>query len=171
MRKRFCTLLLVAAIIAGFPLFGADFTHFTTHDLIGRTVDQSVFSDKKLTMVSIWATSCGYCRMEMPSMEALRKAYPDLQVVGILTDVLSRNGKLLMNQVSVAQKILKQTGLQETTLLPESAFARTALDELVGVPTKYYVDRNGVIVYGPIAGMETKEAMEKTIVSLLAKLS
>lgn len=167
MRRR--SLFLVACIVAMLSmtsLFGGDFTVFSAHDLSGRVVDQSVFADKKLTMVTVWATYCGYCREEMPSIAELQEEYPDMQVVGIVTDILSRNGKLLMGQVALAEKILKQTGLVETTFLPETSIMR-AIGNIQGVPTKFYVDRSGNVVLGPIVGYQSKDEIQRDIVSLL----
>ena len=39
---------------------------FTTQDLAGSAVDQSIFTGHRLTMVNVWATYCGYCLKEMP---------------------------------------------------------------------------------------------------------
>ncbi|MCH3920953.1 MAG: TlpA family protein disulfide reductase [Sphaerochaeta sp.] len=169
MRTRSVVLsLLLVFLLSVVPVFGADFTSFSGHDLSGRAVDQSLFANRKLTMVTVWATYCGYCREEMPSIAELQRAYPDLQVVGVVTDVLARNGKLLMGQVSLAQRILKQTGLEEVTLQPETS-VMNAVGSLQGVPTKFYVDGTGKVIAGPIIGYQDKASMERDIIALLEK--
>ena len=60
---------------------------FTATDLDGNHVDQSIFTGRKLTMINIWATFCGPCLGEMPTLGVLHQEYQDrgFQVVGIVT--------------------------------------------------------------------------------------
>ena len=45
---------------------------FSTTDLEGNAVDQSMLADYDLTMVNVWATYCGPCISEMPDLGGAR---------------------------------------------------------------------------------------------------
>ena len=64
-------------------------SRFSTTDIDGNAVDESVLKGKKLTMVNVWTTFCGYCIMEMPGISELDEEYADkgFQVIGIVKDV------------------------------------------------------------------------------------
>ena len=57
-------------------------SRFTATDLEGVEVDQSIFSDYKLTMVNVWATFCTPCINEMPDLGELAAEYSDQGVPG-----------------------------------------------------------------------------------------
>mgnify|MGYP000885189012 CR=1 FL=1 len=62
---------------------------FSTDDIDGNHVDESIFSEARLTMVNIWATWCGPCIAEIPHIGELAKdefADMNIQVMGIVSD-------------------------------------------------------------------------------------
>lgn len=48
---------------------------FTTTDLEGNSIDQTIFADYPLTMVNVWATFCTPCLNEMPDLGELAAEY------------------------------------------------------------------------------------------------
>ena len=71
-------------------------SRFTATDLEGVEVDQSIFSDYKLTMVNVWATFCTPCINEMPDLGELAAEYSDqgVRIVGLVLDTLDSDGSI-----------------------------------------------------------------------------
>lgn len=91
------------------PVFGET---FTSEDLEGNAVDQTIFEGHDLTMVNIWATFCGPCLDEMPDLGELNTQYADqnFQIVGIVVDVLNQDLTYNEEQVALAKEVVEKTG-------------------------------------------------------------
>ena len=77
---------------------------FSTTDLEGNAVDQSILEDYDLTMVNVWATYCTPCLQEMPDLGELASEYEDkgVQILGLVSDVLNSDGTISSSTGSVA---------------------------------------------------------------------
>lgn len=117
---------------------------FSTTDLDGNSVDQSVFADHKLTMVNIWATFCGPCISEMPELGELASEYADkgMRVVGLVTDVMDSEGALDEAQLQLARDIVSETGADYLHIVPGEGLYGL-LSQVSGVPTTLFVDSQG----------------------------
>ena len=113
---------------------------FTTTDIDGNTVDESIFSDYKLTMVNIWGTFCGPCINEMPELGELNAEYHDkgVQVVGIVIDVLNADGSVSASQVDLAQEIVSETEADYLHLLPSEGSINDKLRQVTAVPETFF---------------------------------
>lgn len=58
---------------------------FSLSDLDGRTVSLADLRGKTVVL-NFWATWCGPCRMEAPTLTAFAKSHPDVPVLGIAVD-------------------------------------------------------------------------------------
>lgn len=54
-----------------------EFASFTSMDLDGNEVNQSIISEADLTILNIWGTFCGPCISEMPDLGELADEYAD----------------------------------------------------------------------------------------------
>ena len=117
---------------------------FSTTDLEGNTVDQSILEDYKLTLVNVWATFCKPCLNEMPDLGELAKEYEEkgVQFVGLVSDVLNSDGSISESQVTTAQDIVTETGADYLHLLP-SEDLMGLLSQIYAVPTTFFVDSEG----------------------------
>jgi thiol-disulfide isomerase/thioredoxin len=167
MRRR--VLLVLVLVACSVPLlFAESLAPFTATDLEGNVVTSSVFEEKPLTMVFVWATYCGYCKQEMPSLVKMQKLYGGkFQIIGIVTDALNSNGSVSASQVKSAQNILKKYGFDVLTLLPSPSLEEKLLNGIAGVPVAWFVDSEGEMLTGPIYGMQSERALKKTITGLL----
>lgn len=121
---------------------------FTTTDLDGNEVTESIFSGYDLTVINVWGTFCGPCIGEMPELAQWHKELPEnVQLIGLVSDV-NEGG-----DVSAAQKILSDTGVQFVNLLSSNSLI-PLLSMSQYVPTTYFVDSEGKMVGDPIVGAD-----------------
>ena len=135
---------------------------FSTTDLEGNAVDQSILEDYDLTTVNVWATYCTPCLQEMPDLGELASEYEDkgVQILGLVSDVLNSDGTISDSQVETAQEIVEETGASYQHLLP-SADLLGLLSQIYGVPTTFFVDSAGNQVgYAYVTAMEREQFVE-----------
>ncbi|MEZ2722277.1 TlpA family protein disulfide reductase [Paenalcaligenes hominis] len=68
-------------------------------DLTGQSISLESYQGKALVL-NFWATWCPPCVKEMPELEALSQAHPDVQFVGLAIDT-QRNVKRFLEKVPV----------------------------------------------------------------------
>ena len=136
---------------------GADVS-FETTDLEGNPVNSSqLFAQNKVTMINIWATTCGPCIEEMPELEKMNKEFQKKggAIVGLVDDVPVDNNAYLKE----AQAIVKDTGVTYVNLRAWDGYEDVLSS--VGTPTTYFVDSQGKLIGEPILGARTNEYKEK----------
>ena len=160
-------LMLAACAPAG---DGADMGALDALDLTGERVDASIFKEHKLTMVNIWATYCSPCISEMPALGELNDAYAGqgFQVVGIVTDVLNRDGSISMGQLQQARQIISTTGADYRHLLPSESLDAAKLNAVSAVPETFFVNQAGRQVGPTYVGARDKAAWQAIIEEMLA---
>lgn len=145
---------------------------FRTTDINGRTVDESIFSDSKVTMINVWATYCGPCLREMPDLGELSAEYKDkgVQVVGIVLDTQRQAGEIDADQVVKARELVEQTGADYAHLLPSKELIEAGLNSIYSVPTTLFVDSNGDAIGSGYMGAQDKEGWATIIEEKLAEV-
>lgn len=135
-----------------------EFASFTSIDLEGNTVDQTLIAKAELTVLNIWGTFCGPCIQEMPDLGELAEEYDGtgVQIVGIPVDVYDEKG------ISTAQTIIDQTGADYVHLLPTQDLYDICLNNVSAVPMTLFVDQNGTIV-DTVVGSRSKEKWKQLI--------
>ena len=116
--------------------------YFTTVAINGdhATYDNSMFAGAELTMINIWATTCGPCIQELPHIQNLAEAYESrgVQIVTALGDS-EQSGA-----IGEALKYINEIGFNLPVLRNTASFS--AQFPAAAYPTTYFVDRNGNIV-------------------------
>ena len=150
---------------------GGVLSAFSTTDLDGNPVDQSVLAAYDLTMVNVWATFCGPCINEMPDLGALASEYAEqgVQIIGLVSDATDADGSISDSQVETAREIVAETGANYLHLLPSSDL-NGVLGQIYAVPTTFFVDSEGKQVGDAIVSAQSKEQWVKTIDSMLAEV-
>jgi thiol-disulfide isomerase/thioredoxin len=83
------------------------FPSFTTQDLSGNTVDNSIFAKADLTVLNLWGTTCAPCITEMPELQEWNENMPEnVQLVGLVLDAAVGDADAL----ETAQMICEATG-------------------------------------------------------------
>ncbi len=127
-----------------------DTLKFSAVDLEGNMVTENIFSDADITVVNFWATFCGPCINEMPELEEWSETMPDnVQIIGVISDVSSEDS----DEYALAKEIADKTGVTYVNLAAEKEFD-AILRKIVGVPTTYFVNRDGEFVGSPIVGAD-----------------
>lgn len=136
------------------------FPKFEMQNVEGKKITQSIFGDAKVTMINIWATTCGPCIQEMPELQSLYQDYQSkgLNVVGIVAD-----GEENLEDLKV---ILEKKGVKFTNLLANDSIKDYML-KITGTPTTVFVDKEGNFMGDPILGSRSKVEYEKVIKELL----
>lgn len=143
---------------------------FTTVDLDGNEVDESVFEDYEITMINIWATFCGPCINEMPDLQRISESYAQkgVQIIGIVCDV-SQNADGIYNEAYLqqAKSIVEATGVKYISLLPSLSLNSAKLNEVTSVPETFFVDKNGNQIGKSYIGSKNYDDWAKIIDELL----
>ena len=134
-----------------FKVYGK-FAEFTTNDIDGNEVTESIFANKDLTVVNIWGTFCGPCINEMPELGAWEKELPDnVQIVGLIVDISSTDDE---TQIAAAKQITEKADVGFVNLIGGNGAFDELIGSIVGVPTTIFVDKSGNIVGEIIVGAD-----------------
>jgi thiol-disulfide isomerase/thioredoxin len=110
--------------------------NFSTTLVNGNTISLKDLAGKVI-FLNFWATWCGPCRMEMPSMEALYRRFKDQGFEILAVDVQE-------NQKDVAA-FMNELGLSFPAALDAKGDI-AAIYAIEAFPTTYIIDRNGRII-------------------------
>ncbi len=130
---------------------GTPAPEFAVADLDGDIVR---LSDHRghVVMVSIWATWCGPCRYEMPSMERLYNEFADegLEILAVSIDAEAGTFDLFGRPGGDIQAFADSLGLT-FPLLHDPSGGIQQVYQTTGVPETFLVGRDGII-YKKVAG-------------------
>jgi peroxiredoxin len=119
---------------------GADAPGFSAVRVAGGAPGMRTLSDYrgKVILLNVWATWCGPCRAEMPSIQALHQAYAarGLAVVAVSVD---QEG-----QEAAIADFGKEYGL-DFELLHDAVGAIQQIYQTAGVPESFVIARDGTI--------------------------
>jgi peroxiredoxin len=140
---------------------------FSALTLDGRTVSLADFRGQKKVVVTFWASWCGPCRMEMPSLiQFYKRNHSDASDFEILAVSIDEDPKAAAN-FATAMK------LNFPVLLDSSKSVANAYG-VEGIPTMFVIDKAGKVIYGHAgfdATMEFRLANELGIKPKSAEVS
>jgi peroxiredoxin len=116
---------------------------FTLPSLQGQDVKLSDLRGKAV-LVNFWAVWCGYCRVEMPDLQAAFEAYGDNELVVLGIDV--------QESAQVVEPFVEQLGITFPILLDQKGEVTIAYN-VRGLPTSVFIDPQGIIRFvhlGPL---------------------
>jgi peroxiredoxin len=131
---------------------------FSLQDLSGKKVGLKQFREK-IIFLNFWATWCGPCKEEMPSLEALHHQFKEKNFV-LLTVSVDYEG------VKPVQEFINKHRYSFPVLLDPKCEALD-LFEVKGIPTTFIIDKKGRMVGRAIGPRDWKSP---EIVSLINTL-
>jgi thiol-disulfide isomerase/thioredoxin len=133
---------------------------FTLKDMNGVDVKLAAFKGKPIVL-NFWATWCGPCRAEIPSLVELQKQYgdegQDVVILGISVDDPVEKLKPYASQMKMNYPVLVGNGRDDV---------QDAFGPLWGIPVTVFIDRDGRIAKKH-SGIASKEQFEQEIKALL----
>ena len=133
---------------------------FTLKDMNGVDVKLASFKGKPI-VVNFWATWCGPCRAEIPSLVELNTQYSaegkDVVILGISVDDPIEKLKPYATQMKMNYPVLVGNGRDDV---------QDAFGPLWGIPVTVFIDREGRIAKKH-SGIASKEQFEQEIKALL----
>jgi thiol-disulfide isomerase/thioredoxin len=134
--------------------------NFTLKDMNGVDVKLANFKGKPIVL-NFWATWCGPCRAEIPSLVELQKQYgdagKDVVILGVSVDDPVEKLKPYASQMKMNYPVLVGNGREDV---------QDAFGPLWGIPVTVFIGRDGNIAKKH-SGIATKEQFEQEIKALL----
>ena len=131
--------------------------HFTLKDMNGADVNLASFKGR-IVLINFWATWCGPCRAEIPSLVELQEKYKDhLTILGVSIDDKADKLRPYAAEFKMNYPVLVGDGHQDM---------QDAFGPLYGIPVSVIVGRDGRIALKH-SGIATKEQFEREIKALL----
>jgi thiol-disulfide isomerase/thioredoxin len=131
--------------------------HFTLKDMNGADVQLASFKGKVI-LLNFWATWCGPCKAEIPSLVELQEQYgKDLVVLGFSVDDPVEKMRPYAEQYKINYPLLVGNGREDV---------QDAFGPLFGIPVSVIIGRDGKIAKKH-SGIATKAQIEREIKRLL----
>jgi len=126
-------------------------------DVDGKPVDLGEFKGK-VVILDFWATWCPPCRTEIPGYIVLQRKYAadGLVVIGVSVDT---------DGPAPVKKFMKEFGINYTIVMADDDI-QNAYGPLLGYPTTFIIDRDGVIRDKKLGRMPAAD-FEKMVLAVL----
>jgi cytochrome c biogenesis protein CcmG/thiol:disulfide interchange protein DsbE len=151
------SITLTASASGPAPRVGREAPDFRVQTLDGQEVQLSDFRGRPV-WINFWATWCPPCRAESPDIEAV---YKEKQDEGLVILALS-----IGEDAGTVSGYAERTDVTFTIGLDQGTDI-AATYRIVGIPTHYFVDSDGILRDWRIGSM-SKETMEKKVDAILS---
>ncbi len=126
---------------------------FQLQDLDGNTVSLSELRGSPV-IINFWYTRCGWCVVEMPHLQAV---YEEHSAKGLVLLAIDWGEPL-----SVVSQFKQDNNLTFTMLL-DSDKAVSLKYDVIGYPTTYFIDKDGIIRAKKLGAFLSKEELEEEL--------
>ena len=139
---------------------GSEAPNFTVTNLAGEDVNLTDYVGSKVVLVNVWATWCGPCLVEMPSMQRLYQAMDgeDFEILAVSIDAPAGQFDLFGRAGGDLEGFSKELGLTFPILHNPSGDIQQ-LYQTTGVPESFVIGKDGLI-YKKVAGETEWDATE-----------
>jgi peroxiredoxin len=133
---------------------------FSLKDLNGRKVEIRQYKGR-IVFLNFWATWCGPCKEEMPSLEVLHQQFAGENFV-LLTISVDYEG------LKPVQGFVSKNRYTFPVLLDPNG-ETLDLFEVKGIPTTFIIDRNGMVIGRAIGPRDWKSPEVFSLINLLVE--
>jgi len=130
---------------------------FQLQDVDGKSVALGNLQDKPL-LLNFWATWCPPCRSEMPYIQQVYDEWSDKGLVVLAINVGESSAKV--------KEFMQSYGLSFPVLL-DTKEKVTQIYNIGGIPTTFFIDRDGIIQVKIIGAFPSKAAIEKDLSKII----
>jgi thiol-disulfide isomerase/thioredoxin len=158
MKKLLFQIMVVVMVVPflGAYTVGRDAIDFTARDINGKTVKLSDHYDKVI-LLDFWATWCGPCRREIPSLVDIRKTFKDKNFVMISVDGFERRSE------AEAIEFVKENNMDWIHIIDSNTgYAISQLYMVRGIPAVFVI-QDGKIVAQDLRGDDLKAKLRELL--------
>jgi peroxiredoxin len=141
------------------PQIGFTAPDFTLETLDGKSITLSDLRGQ-VVLINLWASWCPPCRAEMPAIDAVYRKYRDAGFVVLAVNTTYQDTE------SDARAFVQKLGLTFPILFDRDG-ATSRRYNLQGLPTSYFVGRDGVIRDIVIGGPMSETTIASKVEELL----
>ena len=126
---------------------------FKLKDLEGKDVSSDIFNENKMTIVTIWQSTCGACMGELEALNVIYDEYKDkeVNVIGISVDNVETMGD------DGVKKVAEILELKFINIIADNEYLMELANYVQGTPTAFIVGEDGEILMEPRVGSLGKE--------------
>ena len=139
------------------PQVGSLAPDFNLPNLDGDYTSLNSYRGKPV-LLNFWATWCGPCRMEMPFLQEIYDEWTDKGLV-LLTVNLGES-------TNVARNFMQENGFTMPVLLDSSRVLLNSY-QITGIPTTFFIDKDGIVREGRIGSFPSKETIEQSLTKIM----
>jgi len=130
---------------------------FQLQNLDGQTVSLSNLRNKPV-LINFWATWCPPCRGEMPYIQEIYEEWTDKGLVLLAINIGESSSK--------AEELMQSQNLSFTVLLDtKQAIAQNY--NITGIPTTFFIDKDGIIQDKVIGAFQNKTQIEDKLSKIM----
>ena len=118
----------------------------------------------KIVVINIWATWCPPCRAETPALEKSYEQYKDSGVVILGVDLTSQDS------LSDVKAFIQEFSLTYPILLDRDGKVSNTLYQIKGLPSTFFVNREGIIRTVVVGGPMSETFIRSKIEALLKEV-
>ena len=143
------------------------FTPFSSTDLYGQEIDDSLLYENQLTLVHIFPSWAEPAIEEIPVLLELEQEFADkgFAVLGVLYDGIDLTTyEQDPSAIEAGQQVCAQQGVDYPVVIPDESIAKNILAHLQHAPTSLLVNGRGQVVairYGAFTLEEWRETIEE----------
>lgn len=134
---------------------------FSLKTIEGDGVKLSDFKGKTV-LLNLWASWCPPCRYEMPGIQAAYEKYKDRGLVVLGIDYA------VQDNLQDAKDFVEEFKLTFPILLDETGEVSAGLYGMRGLPTSYFIDKEGILQHIQVGAM-LPEKLEEILTKIISK--